>query len=110
VTPNLISAVDLYLSYCFDTFSSPRVDELAQRLRTHPSALSRQFKRETGRRLSAVLKERQVEEAKRLLISTDLNLCAIAQRAGFGTVNTLFRLFRLHVGSPPESFRKAARK
>jgi len=105
LTPDLVAAVDRYLLHCFERCTAPRVDELAQRLGTHPSALSRRFKSATGRRLSAVLKERQVEEAKRLLGSTNLNTRAIASRAGFGTVNTLFRLFRTHVGHTPEEYR-----
>lgn len=108
MTRDLVAVVELYVRQCFQRSTAPRVDELAQRLGTHPSVLSRRFKLTTGRRLSSVLKERQIEEAKHLLDSTDMDTRAIASRAGFGTVNTLFRLFRTHVGRTPEEYRQAS--
>jgi AraC-like DNA-binding protein len=74
----------------------------------HPSALSRRFKSETGTNLSVVLKERQVVEAKRLLSLTRMSTCDVARHAGFGTANTLFRIFRTRVGVTPEQYRRTA--
>lgn len=103
------SAVELYVAECFARCTPPRVDELARTLHTHPSVLSRTFSAQTGRHLSAVLKEHQVEEAKRLLRGTDCDLRNIARRAGFGTTNTLFRIFRTRVGLTPDCYRRQNR-
>ena len=105
---NLLPAVEAYVAGCFVRRTSPRVDELAQRLEIHPSVLSRTFRAETGRRLSTVMKEYQIAEAQRLLITTHLTVRNIALRAGFGTVNTLYRLFRAYVGITPERYRHSA--
>jgi len=99
-------AVRSYLARCFAARTAPRVDELARLLGMHPAALSRSYRTSTGHHLSAVLKDGQIEEAKRLLLNTDLPLHDIAVRAGFGTPNTLFRTFRLRLGTTPDRFRR----
>lgn len=105
----LMVAVERYLQHCFDVCTAPRVDELARLLKTHPSVLSRTFRAQTGRGLAAIMKRRQIEEAKRLLETTDMDLQNVAVRAGFGTINTLFRLFRVHVGLTPREYRRLCR-
>lgn len=94
-----------YAQRCFLLRTAPRVDELARELAVHPSFLSRYFKKETGRGLSAVLKDHQIAKAKELLRGTALSLDEIAVRAGFGTRNTLFRCFRRFVGTTPHRYR-----
>jgi AraC-like DNA-binding protein len=107
MTRDYADAVRSYLEQCFQIGTAPRVDELAQRLRVHPSVLSRKFRLATGRSLSSVLKDSQIAEAKRLLRSTELPLREVALRAGFGTPNTLFRVFRTRVGVTPAEYRSA---
>ena len=102
-------AVRSYVVTCFAAGTAPRVDELAQLLGMHPAALSRSYKSSTGCHLSVVLKTAQLEEAKRLLRETELSVDEIALRAGFGTPNTLFRTFRLRVGTTPDRYRLSAR-
>ena len=91
---------------CFAGGTSLRVDEVAQQLHLHPSYLSRRFKAVTGMRLGAYLKERQIAEAQRLLVTTDLDMEMIARHAGLGTANTLFRVFRTRVGMTPLQYRQ----
>ncbi len=98
-------AVRSYVARCFAARTAPRVDELAQLLSMHPVSLSRSYKSSTGCHLSVVLKNAQLEEAKRLLTDTDLPIHEIALQAGFGTPNTLFRTFRLRVGMTPDRYR-----
>jgi AraC-like DNA-binding protein len=111
-TQDFGTVIETYLERCFGLRTAPRVDELARRLDLHPSVLSRAFRAQTGQRLSAVLKERQIGQAKLLLAETDMPLAEIAQCAGFGTINTFFRLFRTRVGCTPEQYRResAARR
>ena len=99
-------AVQSYLVRCFTAGAAPRVDELAQLLGMHPAALSRGYTTSTGCHLSVILKNAQIEEAKRLLLDTDLTMHEIALRAGFGTPNTLFRVFRNRIGMTPDRYRR----
>jgi len=107
---DFIDAVQTYLVHCFAAGTAPRVDELARLLGMHPAALSRSYKASTGRHLSAVLKNAQIDEAKRLLLSTGLAIREIALRAGFGTPNTLFRTFRVRVGMSPDRYRRKGQR
>ena len=99
-------AIEDYLHRCFEESAAVRVDELAQAMKLHPSTVTRAYRALTGYHLSVVLKERQVAEAQRLLVETSLSTSEIAKRAGFGTPNTLFRVFRTRVGVSPERFRR----
>lgn len=99
-------AVRSYLLTCFAARTAPRVDELARVLGMHPAALSRGYKSSTGRNLAVVLKNAQIEEAKRLLLHTNLPIHEIALQAGFGTPNTLFRAFRARLGMTPDRYRR----
>ncbi|HYK02557.1 MAG TPA: helix-turn-helix transcriptional regulator [Thermoanaerobaculia bacterium] len=101
-----LAELEAYVRYCFEARTALRVDELASRLHMHPSALSRGFKSRTGQRLARTLKDLQLSEAKRLLATTSLPTRDVASRAGFGTPNTLFRLFRTRLGVTPESYRR----
>lgn len=101
---DLASWIESYVLQCFARCTPPRVDELARLLNMHPSLLSRTFAADTGLHLSSVIKKRQVEEAKHLLRTTSWNTRMIANRAGFGTINTLFRLFRKYVGMTPQEY------
>ena len=41
-----------------------------------------------------------------LLLHTDLSIDEIAERAGFGAVNTLYRVFKKRKGVPPATWRR----
>lgn len=105
-----LAELESYVRYCFDARTAARVDELALRLHMHPSALSRDFKSRTGSRLARTLKDLQLAEAKRLLATTLLPTRDVACRSGFGTQNTLFRVFRIRLGVTPERYRRGARE
>jgi len=85
---------DRYVRDCFRAETAPRVSELADCLGLSPVQLARTFDELLGVRPSDYLKRQQVEFAKELLATTNLNTTQIAYRAGFGTRATFFRLFR----------------
>ncbi len=51
----------------------------------------------------------RLEEARRLVTSTDLPIKAVAPRAGFSSVAYMTTLFRHHFGMPPAALRAASR-
>jgi AraC family transcriptional regulator len=103
----LEGAIERYLSECFAREETPRACELAARCGLSPAQFTRALLRERGMRPADYLKARQVELARRLLETTDLNTTAIAYRAGFGTRATFFRVFRRITGETPAQFRHA---
>jgi len=79
------------------------VPALADRAFMSPRNFARVFAREVAMTPAAYVESLRLERARTLLETTDLQLDEIAQQCGFGTVETLRRVFgrRLHV-SPSE--------
>jgi transcriptional regulator GlxA family with amidase domain len=81
------------------------VPALAERAYMSPRNFARVFAREVGLTPAAYVESLRLERARTLLETTALQLDEIAQRCGFGTVETLRRTFgrRLHVS--PSDYR-----
>ncbi|MEW6654945.1 MAG: helix-turn-helix transcriptional regulator [Bacteroidota bacterium] len=52
----------------------------------------------------------RIEEAKRLLRSTDLSINYIAEKVGYPNVTNFYRHFQRQVGMTPAAFRKQEKK
>ncbi len=68
--------------------------------------LKRRFKAATGSPLIAYLQNLRVEEAKRLLESTDLPIEDISERAGYSDASFFRRLFKRLTGLTPGHYRR----
>lgn len=66
---------------------------------------SRMFQRVTGVSPGRFLAAIRLEEAKRLLTSTDLNVADIGMRVGYSSVGTFSTRFTRSVGLSPKSYR-----
>lgn len=80
--------------------------DIAQALGVSRSYLSSQFKQETGMELSAFIRNAKLDEARRLLETTDLPVIEIASRLSFSSQGHLHSLFKKHVGITPIEYRK----
>ncbi|MGK4598374.1 helix-turn-helix domain-containing protein [Amycolatopsis sp. w19] len=67
----------------------------------------RVFKEKTGETPHRFLGRLRIEEARRLLRSTDLPIAAIAGRCGFATPGALSAAFLKHTGSRPSEYRNS---
>jgi AraC-like DNA-binding protein len=99
--------IEHYLADCYRLRTAARVSELADLLRAARPYLSRVILRLFGKPLGRVLRDRQLEEACRLLRLTPLTLDEIALAAAFGTRTTFYRLFRRHFGMTPIEYRES---
>jgi AraC-like DNA-binding protein len=102
--------IDKYLSDCYAHRTAARVSELAQLLDTATPYLSRVIPQLFGKTLHALLRERQLEEAKRLLRTTPLLTGEVASASAFGTTTTFYRSFRRACGMTPQQYRKRSSK
>ena len=98
--------IDRYLSDCYAQRTAARMTELALLLGLAPPYLSRIIPQLFGKPLVALMREKQLEEAKRLLRTTPLTVVEIALATAFGTPATFYRLFRLACGMPPGQYRR----
>ncbi len=86
-----------------------RVDDVLQRVPLSRTTLEKRFSGVLHRTVHAEIQRIQVERAKQLLATTDLQVKQIAQRCGFKYVPYLTRVFRLQVGLAPVEFRRRAK-
>jgi AraC-like DNA-binding protein len=98
--------IERYLSDCYAQRTAARVTELAQLLDTATPYLSRIIPRLFGKPLRALLREKQLEEAKRLLRTTPLTCGEVALASAFGSPATFYRIFRRACGMTPEQYRR----
>lgn len=82
------------------------VAELATKACMSERNFSRVFKRETGLSPARFVEAARVERAKSLLENTSGSLKRVAERAGFGSVDTLHRAFLKKAGSTPGDYRR----
>jgi transcriptional regulator GlxA family with amidase domain len=86
------------------------VAALARRTRMSDRNFARAFRRETGMTPGAYVEAARVERARIALETGDLPVEAVAELAGFGTVETMRRAFRRRVGVSPAGYRTRFRR
>jgi transcriptional regulator GlxA family with amidase domain len=82
------------------------VPALAVRAYMSPRNFARAFKREVGMTPGAYVETLRVERARALLETGGESVEQVAWRCGFGTVETMRRIFRKRLGVSPGSYRE----
>jgi two-component system response regulator YesN len=80
--------------------------KLAEVFYMNPSYLSQYFKAKTGMNYFTYLSRLRCEHAKRLLVTTDMNIADIARAVGGSDYRTFTKRFRRMEGISPSAFRK----
>lgn len=86
------------------------VPALARRAGMSDRNFARAFRRETGVTPGAYVEAARVERARIALETGDLPVETVAERSGFGTVETMRRAFRRRVGVSPANYRTRFRR
>ena len=87
-----------------------RVIDMARAARLSASYFSRAFKATFGLSPQKYVVERRLSRARRIMLTTDEPLCAIAAACGFSDQAHLSRVFRRRVGAPPSAWRRQQRQ
>jgi len=97
-----------YLRDCCRRQTVARSSELSQLLEANRATFSRRVSEILGHSIVVELRERRLEEAKRLLrTAPDLTIAEVAARSAFGHRSTFLRTFRRFCGTTPGQYRKA---
>ncbi len=88
------------------THTAVDMEELAHNLHVGYSWFRRMFKQQTGESPNHYHLSRRIEEARRLLVDTDLSVKQIAERQGYDSQNYFSEIFKKKTGLSPEDFRK----
>ena len=79
--------------------------ETAEYLHINSAYLSRIFKQDFGQGLTQYLSDIRMNEAKRLLIETNLKISIISDKVGISNVRYFSSQFKKHTGSTPHAHR-----
>ena len=82
------------------------IDDLAARARQSRRTFIRAFRASTGTTPAAWIRSRRLDEARRLLETTDSSIDRIAADCGFGSAVTLRQRFEAEYGTPPSQYRR----
>jgi len=89
-----------------DRFREPlELTDIADALRVSPSRASHLFQQELGRSFKECLLQLRINEAKRLLISTNLSAADVCFESGFQSIPSFYRLFKSVAGISPLEYR-----
>jgi len=86
-----------------------RIQEIATRMHITRAALSKGFQRQFGIALKRHLINTLLQQARQLLLDTDLTVSEIADRLGYPEANYFHRLFHTHTGITPLAYRREYR-
>lgn len=82
------------------------LDDICELTGVSKSYLCRIFKKKTGISPIRYLMNIRVEEAKKLLVSTDMRIVYIAEETGFNDISYFCAVFRGNVGLTPDEYRR----
>lgn len=79
---------------------------LCETLQYNYSYLSALIKELTGKSYKELVTEQRIEQAKRLLASTNIPVYQIAEQVGYLNLNSFYKAFQKQTGEKPDPFRK----
>lgn len=82
------------------------VADLAEKYGISRSTLLRKMQKETGKPASQFIKQIRLEESKKFLKETDLNISEIGFRVGFNSTSYFIKCFKEEYGISPGEFQK----
>lgn len=92
--------------YIREHFSNPglNLSDIADYSEVSKNHLSWEFARETGENITDFIARTRIQEAKKLLMETNLRTYEIAEKTGYANVETFCRAFRKITGTSPRQF------
>lgn len=102
---DLLTQIQQYIMQNYDdcNFSAQKI---ADAMNINSSYLSQFFKAHTDENLNNYIANLRIIKAKRLLVSTNLSLPAIAEEVGYYNQNSFIRRFKQITGMTPGTYRK----
>lgn len=100
------SIVSLILDYIHQKYRQDiYLEKIASEMGVSASYISRVFKQKTGTNLTDYVSRVRMEEAKRLLLETNLTIEDVGNQVGIPSRTTFIRIFKKNEGTTPSNFR-----
>lgn len=90
-------------------YSDLRITSVSESLKTNRTYISKLINEEFQMNFNEFVNKYRIEEAKELLSDIDHNLYTmeyIAEKSGFGSVNSFARVFKIVIGMPPGKYKE----
>lgn len=101
-TDNIVKRV---LAYMERNYAKPlKLEDIAKIFSYNSAYLGKVFKKITGNSFNNVLNHIRIENAKRLLLETDLKVYQISEQVGYNNTDYFYSKFRSYVGISPKEF------
>lgn len=65
------------------------------------------FKDITGTNFSDYIQKLRIDEARSLLLNTDMNVAAVAAQTGFNVIKFFYEVFKKIIGKTPGDYRRS---
>ena len=96
------------MEYIMQNYHLPlTLENIAEHFNFHPTHIIRCLKKEYGITPNKALNGIRIENAKKLLITSDLSISKISFYVGFATPSYFNRIFKEYTGETPKEFRMA---
>ena len=106
VLPQEKEVFDEIVSYLHESLDKElTIEMICERFYLSRRQLYKLFKNNTGKTVMQYVQDARINEAKRLIISTDLSLLQIAEKVGIYDYNYFIKIFKAKVGYTPKQFR-----
>ncbi|MBP7737525.1 MAG: helix-turn-helix transcriptional regulator [Spirochaetes bacterium] len=110
LTESSVEKIEKAMAYIRENFTSEiSRDGLASHLDISPNYFGRLFAEYTGKKMNDFIIDLRVEEAMKLLRSTDRQVIDIAFEVGFNNLRTFNRAFSKSLSMTPQEYRKSGR-
>lgn len=103
---NLIARVEAFIQEHYEEDIS--LKQVADEVNLHPAYLSMLLKRYTGMNYTEYITWVRIEEAKKLLIHTDLKVYEVGQKVGYQNTYYFNRIFKKVAGITPGEYKKSS--
>jgi len=106
------SFIDRIVEYIHENYNKPffSVDNITQHFGVSTTYLAQYFKMKKGMTVSGYITKVQIDNTKRILLSTEKTIKEIADEVGFTDVSNFIRKFKAQTGVTPGVYRKANKK
>ncbi len=96
------------IGYIHENYRNPNLSTamVSENMKISEKYLIQFLKEQTGKTFAKYIEEMRVEKAKELLSETDYSNEQIAGMAGFGSLNSFYRVFNKKTGVSPGTYRK----
>jgi AraC-like DNA-binding protein len=84
-------------------------EEIAGEININPDTLGKMFKKYTGSSINDYRNDLRINEAVKLLKTTDSSIINIAYAVGFDSLSSFYRVFQKNIGQPPTIYRDSGK-